>query len=394
MTKKTVRDIDVKGKTVLVRVDYNVPIEDGQVGDTLRLEGSFATIRYLLERDCKVVLISHLGRPEGRPNPKYSLKPVAAKAAQLLGRPVEFAGDCVGPEAQAEVERLEPGGLLLLENLRFHPEEEANDAGFARQLAGLAEVYVDDAFAAIHRAHASTVGVAQHLPAVAGLLVEREVDTIAGALERPERPLAAVIGGAKVSTKIEVLDNLIAKVDSLLIGGAMANTFLVAKGYQVGKSLYEHDHLEYVQQALASADKAGTSLLLPLDVVVTDKVDRSARGHSVNVIGVRPDDIIADVGPRTIERALKPLRLSGTVIWNGPLGISELPQFAAGSLALARGLASSRAKTIVGGGDTAAFIDAAGLHDRFDFVSTGGGASLELMAGKVLPGLAALLDRS
>ncbi|HSH31705.1 MAG TPA: phosphoglycerate kinase, partial [Candidatus Saccharimonadales bacterium] len=268
MTKKTVRDIDLAGKTVLVRVDYNVPIDAcGQVGDTLRIEASFDTIRYLLERDCRVILMSHLGRPEGKPDPRYSLKPVAAKLAELLGQPVEFVSDCVGPAVESKVnhstsslrqgsgsmtgQESQTSNLFLLENLRFHPEEEAGEPGFSQALAALAEVYVNDAFANIHRAHASMVGVPKYLPAVAGLLVEREVDTIHEALEHPQRPLVAVIGGAKISTKIEVLDNLIAKVDVLLIGGAMANTFLVAKGYQVGKSLYEHDHLEYVQKALA-----------------------------------------------------------------------------------------------------------------------------------------------
>jgi phosphoglycerate kinase len=393
MTKKTVRDIDLTGKTVLLRVDYNVPIEDGKVGDPLRIEASFDTICYLLARGCKLVMMSHLGRPDGKPDPDFSLKPVAAKAAKLLGQPIEFVPDCVGPGVEAKVAALKPGQMLLLENLRFHPEEEANEPGFAKALAGLGQVYVNDAFAVIHRAHASTVGVTKHLPAVAGLLVEREVNTITEALEQPRRPLVAIVGGAKVSDKIEVLDNLLAKVDVMVIGGAMANTFLAAEGIEVGKSRYEPDQMGIARKIKARAEDDGIDLVLPTDLVVTGKVEPSAKGTVVGIHDIGPDRLAVDVGPKTIEAAAARIKVAGTVIWNGPMGVSEVKAFAKGSLDLARIIAQVPAESLIGGGDTAAFIDQARLHDQFSFISTGGGAGLELMAGKKLPGIEALLER-
>ncbi len=390
MTKKTLRDIAVTGKTVLVRVDFNLPMANGKIEDVLRIHQTLPTLRYLLERKARIILVSHLGRPEGRPDPKLSLAPVAKAAARVIGRPVKFVPECVGPKVEAAAKAMKPGAIILLENVRFHPQEETNDPGFAKQLASLADVYVDDAFANIHRAHASMVAVTKYLPAVAGFLVEQEVDTITEALHHPQRPLLAVIGGAKVSTKVEVLDNLIKKVDILLIGGAMANTFLAAQGNEIGRSLCEKDQFDTVEGITARAAEIGIDLVLPVDVVVTDHLGADARGQVVNVIDVKRHDIIADVGPKTIKRATQPLELAGTVIWNGPLGITEIPAFAKGSVQLAHEIIRLGAKSLIGGGDTAAFVDAAGLHDKFDFVSTGGGASLDLMAGKKLPGLEAL----
>jgi phosphoglycerate kinase len=392
--KQTVRDIDLTGKLVFDRVDYNVPIDGGVVGDTLRIQGSFETIRYLLERNCRIVLASHLGRPDGKPDPKYSLEPVAKKAAELLKHPVAFAPDCIGHEVADRVKALKSGEIMLLENLRFHPEEEANDDDFAKELASFGEVFVEDAFAVIHRAHASTAGITKYLPAVSGLLVEREVDTITTALENPKRPLIAVIGGAKISDKIEVVSNLLTKVDALLIGGAMANTFLAADGHEIGKSLYEKDQIALAHRIVKQAEERGIKLFLPIDVVVTDDITGKGSHRTVPVVGVKPGEAIVDIGPKSIEKATTAIAQAGTIIWNGPLGITEVPAFAAGSRLLAEKIIHTKAQSIIGGGDTAAFVDAAGLHDRFGFVSTGGGASLELMSGKPLPGIEALLDKS
>lgn len=389
--KKTVKDIDVAGKTVLVRVDYNVPIDNGVVGDTLRIEASFPTIRYLLEQKCKVVLISHLGRPEGKCDEKFSLRPVAKKVGELLGQEVKFGTDCVGVEAEAAISSLQPGEIVLLENLRFHAQEEANDAEFAQKLASLGEVYVNDAFAVIHRAHASTLGVAKFLQSVAGLLVDREVSTIMAALEEPARPLISVVGGAKIADKIEVLNHLITKVDGLLIGGAMANTFLAAQGKQIGKSLYEANQIETAKQIMATARQKGIQLWLPVDAVVSDHLAPDAVGVAKDLSEITAEDIILDVGPATVAQAK--VEPAGTYIWNGPLGVTEIPAFAVGSRQLADLIIGSGAFSLVGGGDTAAFIDGAGMHEKFSYVSTGGGASLDLMAGKKLPGYEALLDK-
>lgn len=391
MTKKTVRELDVAGKKILLRVDYNVPLENGQVRDDFRITASLPTINYLLEQNCALILASHLGRPEGKVNPELSLAPTAETLADLLERDVAFVPDIVGEKAQAAAADLEGGQLILLENLRFDEREEKNDAEFAKQLASMAEVFVDDAFAAIHRAHASIVGVAKLLPAVAGLLVEKEVDTITEALESPSRPLLAMIGGAKVSDKIELLNNLIKKVDTLVIGGAMANTFLAAQGVKIGRSVYEPGQTATAKRIL---DTAKIRLVLPADAVVAEEIRpptavRSA--PSLDMVG--KGDFIADIGPQTIEQVGGLIMDAGTVIWNGPFGLAEIPEFANGSLALARCLADSKAKSVIGGGDTAEFIDSAGLHEKFDLVSTGGGAALELMAGKKLPGVEALLDK-
>lgn len=400
MNKQTVRDIDLKGKRVLVRVDYNVPIKDGVVGDTLRIEASFETINYLREQDCSIVLMSHLGRPDGKPDAKYSLKSVAAKATELLGHEITFVADCVGETAKAAVEAMTPGDIILLENTRFHAEEEANYPAFAEQLAAWGEVYVDDAFAAIHRAHASTEGVTHFLPSVAGLLVEKEVEHLLGAIEKPNRPLVAIVGGAKVSSKIEVLEYLIPKVDILMLGGAMANTFYLADGKKVGKSLVEPDQVEVARSLVALATTEDTELLLPDEVVVSKSLTEPINVRTITLDAVQDDDIIVDATESFAAR-LSPAVFEFldfdhkcTVIWNGPIGITEVPEFSAGSLALAGAIVALPGEiSIIGGGDTAAFIDDAGRHDQFTWVSTGGGASLELMSGKKLPGIEALLDK-
>ncbi len=391
MKLKTIQDLDVKHKTVLVRVDYNVPIKDGVVDDSLRIEASFETLYYLLERDCRLVLISHLGEPKDGPDPIFSLKPVAAKLAELLGRAVTFVPDCVGEQVEEQIRQLTPGGIILLENLRFHPGETANDPEFAKTLAGYGEVYVDDAFAVLHRKHASVATVPTMLPSGAGFLVQKEVATIRDTIDNPKHPVLAVIGGAKIETKIDVINNLLAKVDHLLIGGEMANTFLAALGTPVGKSLLEANEKQVAQNILDKASDHGMNIILPTDVVVAKAVDESAEARTVEVTGVQTDDIIVDLGPATVDTALATLD-GGTVIWNGPLGITEIEQFGQGSRRLADGIIASGAFSLIGGGDTADYLDKSGLHDKFSFVSTGGGASLELMAGKPMPGLEALQD--
>ncbi len=391
MRKATVRDYNLAGKKVLLRVDYNVPIENGQVKDSLRIRASFGTINYLLDQNCSIVLISHLGRPDGKPNQEFSLAPVAVEAAKLLGHPIKFIPGTIGDQAKQAAQDLQPKEIILLENLRFDPREEKNDPEFAKELASLGEVFVDDAFAVIHRAHASTVGVTKFLPALCGLLVEKEVTTITEALENPKRPLLAMIGGAKISDKIEFLDRLLSKVDMMVIGGAMANTFLAAKGSPIGKSIYEPDQVGAAKKIL---EESKVDLVLPIDVVVADNLRPPKNVRTLrSVAEVSANDIIADLGPESVETTCQKLMEAGTVIWNGPFGLTEIPEFAKASLELAHCLGDSEAKTIIGGGDTAEFIDAANLHDKFDLVSTGGGAALELMAGKELPGLEALLDK-
>ena len=384
MKLKTVKDLKVTGKTVLLRAALNVPIKDGVVKDERRLKDALPTIQYLIKHRAKVVLISH------HSDEKQSLAPVAPVLAKLLGQPIKFVGDCVGSAVEAAVKALQPGDVLMLENLRFHPEEKANDPKFAKQLAALGDLFVEDDFTNLHRAHASMVGVPKLLPHAAGLQVELEVDTITKALEHPKRPLLAIVGGAKISTKLALALNLLKRVDFMLIGGAMANTFLAAEGYEVGKSLYEKDEMKVAKQITEEAAGTGVSLLLPTDVVVATKLTARAKTTIKPINAVDKTDIIADLGPETIKRAIEALAVSKTVIWNGPLGITELPPFAKSSVAMAKAVGHSHATSIVGGGDTSAFLDAAGLGDQFSFVSTGGGASLELMAGEKLPGLEAL----
>ncbi len=389
MNKKTVRDIDVKDKRVLVRVDFNVPIENGKVTDDTRIVASLPTIRDLIGRGAKVILVSHLGRPKGR-DEKLSLRPVAERLQALLGSPVAFVHDTVGPEVERVIQGMKPGDVVLLENVRFYPEEEKNDAAFAKKLASLADVYVNDAFGSAHRAHASTEGVAHYLPAVAGFLMEKELNYLGAALANPARPFVAILGGAKVSDKIKVIDNLLPKVDALLIGGGMANTFLQARGLNIGQSLVEKDKLDVARALL---NKAGDKIALPVDVVVADKFEANAQSKIVSVDQVPTDWRILDIGPKTIDAFERVLSTAKTVVWNGPLGVFEFPPFAKGTIEIARRLASLNATTIIGGGDSAAAVEQAGVADKMTHISTGGGASLEFLEGRELPGVAALQDK-
>ncbi len=397
MDKATVRDIDVRGKRALERVDFNVPLDDtGAISDDTRIRASLPTIQYLLDHGASVVLMSHLGRPKGQVNPKYSLRPVAERLSELLGRPVPLASDCVGPAVEAQAKELKPGEALLLENLRFHPEEEANDPNFARQLAALGAVYVNDAFGTAHRAHASTEGVAHDLPAVAGLLMEKELNFLGSALEHPRRPLVAISGGAKVSDKIAALDRLIDLADAILIGGGMANTFFKAQGLDVGDSLVEDDKLDDARRLMEKAKQAGKRFILPVDIAIGDKFAADAERRVVAPDAIPAGWRILDVGPRTIQAFGEALSDAATIVWNGTLGVAEFPAFAQGTDALIRLLierTEAGAITIVGGGDSAAAVEAAGAADKLTHVSTGGGASLEFLEGRTLPGVAALLDR-
>jgi len=385
--KKTIRDVDVHGKRVLVRCDFNVPIENGAITDDRRIRESLPTIRELLNRGAAVILMSHFGRPEGK-DLKYSLKPVAVRLGELLGREVRFAPDCVGESVRQIAESLKPGDLLLLENVRFHEAETKNDPEFARQLALLADLYVNDAFGSAHRAHASTEGVAHYLPAVAGFLMEKEIQYLGRALEDPNRPFVAVLGGAKVSDKIQVVENLLPKVDALLIGGGMAFTFLRAKGYEIGRSLLDAESIDFVNSVLVEDSQ---KILLPSDVVVADSIE-SESGEEVGVTAIPADKIGLDIGSVTAAEFAAKIENAGTVVWNGPMGVFEKEPFAKGTKAIAEAMARCQGVTIVGGGDTAAAVEKFGLADRMTHVSTGGGASLELLEGKELPGVAALLD--
>ncbi len=390
MNKKTIRDVDVRGKRVLVRVDFNVPLKERAVSDDTRIRAALPTINYLLEQDAALVLCSHLGRPKGKVVPEFRLDPVAARLAGLLGRPVQKLGDCVGPEIEAAVEAMQPGDVILLENTRFHPEERANDPKFARQLASLADIFVNDAFGAAHRAHASTEGVTHYLPAVAGFLMEKELEFLGQATESPEHPYVAILGGAKISDKIGVIESLLAKCDRLLIGGGMANTFFKAMGFEVGDSLIEEGAVETAASLLK---QAGGTLVLPVDVVIADAFDNDARMRIVAPNEVTPGWRILDIGPKTVSTFRSALGGAKMVVWNGPLGVFEMDNFAAGTFAVARLLADRDAITIIGGGDSAAAVRQAGLVDQMSHVSTGGGASLEFLEGKVLPCVAALEER-
>ncbi|HAD06044.1 MAG TPA: phosphoglycerate kinase [Anaerolineaceae bacterium] len=388
--KKTVRDIDVKGKKVFVRVDFNVPVKDGVVGDDTRIRAALPTIQYLLDQGAAVILASHLGRPKGGPDPKYSLKPVADYLANLLGKPVAFAEDCIGPAAEAAAAALKPGEVLVLENTRFHPEEEKNDEGMSRALAKLADVYVNDAFGTAHRAHASTAGIAAFLPAVAGFLLEKEIKYLGQAIDDPKRPFVAILGGAKISDKIGVIKNLLKKADTILIGGGMANTFFKAQGYPMGDSLVEEEALETARELLAEGkDK----IRLPVDVVIADKFDAEAESRVMPVGPVPEGWRILDIGPETVAAYAKVISGAGTVVWNGPMGVFEFPRFAEGTFGIAKAVASSGAISVIGGGESVAAINQSGLADKITHISTGGGASLEMLEGLELPGVAALLDK-
>jgi phosphoglycerate kinase len=391
VNKKTVRDIDVAGKRVLVRADFNVPLDEaGQITDDRRVQAALPTIRYLREHSAKVILCSHLGRPKGKVVAGLSLAPVAKRLSELLGVTVVKMDDCIGDAVKQAVKAMKPGDVVLLENLRFHAGEEKNDPDFAQQLAALADVYVNDAFGTAHRAHASTEGVTHYLPAVAGFLLEKEINFLGKALADPEHPFVAILGGAKVSDKIGVIENLLPKVDHLIVGGGMANTFFVAQGHEVGKSLLEEDKVDLAKGLL---ERAGAKLSLPVDVVVADAFAADARHKTVPVDEVPAEWRILDIGPESVQQFAKILKDARTVVWNGPMGVFEFPAFATGTVAIAKALAGTAATTIIGGGDSAAAVEQAGLADEMTHISTGGGASLEFLEGKVLPGVAALQDR-
>lgn len=397
MNKKTVRDIDVAGKRVLVRVDFNVPLdEQRQITDDARIVAALPTIEYLLRHGAAVILMSHLGRPDGQVAEKLRLTPVAERLSTLLHTIVQTVPDCIGPQVEAVAKALQPGQILLLENLRFHKEEEKNNPEFARQLASLSQVYVNDAFGTAHRAHASTEGVTHYLPGVAGFLIEKEINFLGSALEHPKRPFTAVVGGAKVSDKIKVLERLLSIADAVLIGGGMANTFLKAQGYEIGDSLYEESKVDVARDLIKKAQQLNKIFLLPTDVVIADRFAADAEHKTVPVNQVTSGWRILDLGPETIESFHQVLANAQTIVWNGSLGVAEMPAFAVATNALITILADRTQKgalTIIGGGDSAAAVDQAGAEDRMTHVSTGGGASLEFLEGRILPGVAALQDK-
>lgn len=397
MTKKTVKDLDVKGKKVLVRVDFNVPQSkdgSGEITDDARIVASLPTIQYLIDQGAKVVLMSHLGRPKGEPNKKFSLKPIADRLSELLGKKVHFlpSDKVVDDEVRKGVDALEEGEVALLENTRFVKGEEKNDPAFAKELASLADVYVNDAFGTSHRAHASNVGVAQILPSALGFLVEKEVSVMGKALDDPERPFVAIMGGAKVSDKIAVIENLIEKVDTILIGGGMAYTFLKAQGKEIGNSLLEADKMDLANELVEKAKKKGVELLLPVDAVIAPEFAEDAPAKVVDIDSIPADMEALDIGPKTAEKFAEVIKKAKTVVWNGPMGVFEFDSFAKGTRAIAKAMAESDATTIVGGGDSAAAVEEAGYLDKITHVSTGGGASLEFLEGKELPGIASIAD--
>ena len=393
--KKTVTDVDVKGKKVLLRCDFNVPMAkdgSGVITDDKRIRAALPTIQYLLDNNAAVIACSHMGKPKGEVKPELSLKPVAARLSQLLGKPVIMADDVVGPDAKAKAAALQPGQIMLLENTRFEPGETKNDPALAKAMADMADLYVSDAFGAVHRAHASTAGVAQYLPAVSGFLIQKELEVIGGALANPKRPLVAILGGSKVSSKIGVINNLLEIADTVIIGGGMAYTFAKAQGGSIGKSLCEDDKLDYARQMIAKAQEKGVKLLLPVDTVCADKFAPDANSQVVKS-GQIPDGWEGlDIGPETVKLYCDAVADAGTVIWNGPMGVFEFPAFAKGTQAVAEALSKTSAITIIGGGDSAAAVQQLGYADKMTHISTGGGASLEFMEGKELPGVACLLD--
>jgi phosphoglycerate kinase len=388
--KKTIEDIDVSGKKVLVRVDFNVPVKEGQVGDDTRIRAALPTIRHLLDQGAAVILMSHLGRPKGEPNPKYTLRPVAEHLSKQLGQEVKFSPAAIGSEAEQAAAELQPGQVLLLENTRYYAGEEKNDPTLSSQLAALGDVFVNDAFGTAHRAHSSTEGVAKHLPAVAGYLMEKEIRYLGEAVANPERPFVAILGGAKISDKIGVIRNLLQKADTILIGGGMANTFFKAQGYPVADSLVQDEALDLARQLL---DEGSTKLRLPVDVVIASAFDADAEAKVIPMGPVPDGWRILDIGPETVDNYQKVIADAKTVVWNGPMGVFEFPAFAKGTFAIAEAVANSDAVSIVGGGESVAAIQESGMADKITHISTGGGASLEMLEGLELPGLAALQDK-
>ena len=393
--KKTVKDIDVSGKKVLLRCDFNVPQDKttGAITDDKRIRAALPTIQYLLDQGAAVIACSHLGKPKGEVKPELSLKPVSVRLSELLGKPVIMAGDVVGPDAKAKAAALKPGEIMLLENTRFEPGETKNDPELAKEMASMAEIYVSDAFGAVHRAHASTAGVAAYLPAVSGFLIQKELEVMGGALSNPTRPLVAILGGSKVSSKIGVINNLLNIADTIIIGGGMSYTFAKAQGAKVGKSLLEEDWIQYAGEMVEKAKEKGVKLLLPVDGLAATEFSADAEAHLVDGVDI-PDDMMGmDIGPKTIQLYSDAVKDAGTVIWNGPMGVFEFPAFAEGTRAVAKALAETDAITIVGGGDSAAAVAQLGYADKMTHISTGGGASLEFLEGKELPGVACLLDK-
>ena len=393
--KKTVKDIDVSGKKVLLRCDFNVPQDKttGAITDDKRIRAALPTIQYLLDQGAAVIACSHLGKPKGEVKPELSLKPVSVRLSELLGKPVIMAGDVVGPDAKAKAAALKPGEIMLLENTRFEPGETKNDPELAKEMASMAEIYVSDAFGAVHRAHASTAGVAAYLPAVSGFLIQKELEVMGGALANPKRPLVAILGGSKVSSKIGVINNLLNIADTIIIGGGMSYTFAKAQGAKVGKSLLEEDWIQYAGEMVEKAKEKGVKLLLPVDGLAATEFSADAEAHLVDGVDI-PDDMMGmDIGPKTIQLYSDAVKDAGTVIWNGPMGVFEFPAFAEGTRAMAKALAETDAITIVGGGDSAAAVAQLGYADKMTHISTGGGASLEFLEGKELPGVSCLLDK-
>ncbi len=390
--KKSVESAALQGKRVLLRCDFNVPLKNGVIGDDTRIRAALETIRYILAQGGAVVACSHLGRPNGQAVPEMSLKPVAVRLSELLGQEVAMAPDCVGPETKAMAEALQPGQVLLLENLRFHKEEEKNDPAFAKELASLADLYVSDAFGTVHRAHASTAGVADWLPAYCGFLIKAELKALGGAVENPVRPLAAVLGGAKVADKLGVIDHLLDKADVLLIGGGMAYTFIKARGGRIGNSLLDEEKLDYAKKMLAKAEAKGVKLLLPTDNLVVTAIEAGAETRIVPSDDVPDGWMGVDIGPETRKLFAAEIEKAGTVIWNGPMGVFETPGFEGGTMAVAKAMADCAGITVIGGGDSVAAVQKAGLADKMSHISTGGGASLEFLEGRELPGIACLPD--
>lgn len=393
MNKKSIRDVELKGKRIFCRVDFNVPMQDGVITDDTRIRAAVPTIQYLVEQGAKVILASHFGRPKGAVVEEMRLTPAAAHLAGLLGKPVQKLDDSVGPEVEAAVAAMQDGDVILLENVRFHAGEEKNDAELAANFAKLADIFVNDAFGAAHRAHASTAGIANYIPAVAGLLMEKEIQFLGGALESPERPFTAIVGGAKVKDKIAVIENLLTKVNTLIIGGGMANTFIKAQGYSVGASLCEDDKLDLARTLMEQAKERDVQLLMPVDVVIADKFAQDANTQIVGIDAIPDGWMALDIGPKTLDIYRDAILPSKTVVWNGPMGVFEMEAFAKGTIGVAKAMEACEGTTIIGGGDSVAAVEKAGVADKMTHISTGGGASLEFMEGKELPGVSVLQDK-